>query len=429
MAPSIVNIFTRLNTAGRTLTREEITVAWLKIGWVPAQTDGKTAGQCLDELKSALGDRGFHLETDEIVRLISFVWSVEHRDGSLLDSKDLLKGEIVRSMAASVAIMWNRLKPRVELGADLVKERDLLENQESFNAVIVFLTWYRLVFDRFDALVGGISVIERDSLEKKLNLRASQFLDRWVFGSQWANVWGEGAVLNFQNFATDLSNFGLKLKKCAASILIDTVDDGISQLMGRISIRAGEHVSNAVVRDRRRVRAYYPLLWVWHRLDQTRWTHSSIPMRTGRRRVTNLEVDHTVADAWWGRLVNQAIDAKLAGFAGTDEERSLVAPDNFESKLDALSFINSLGNCSLLEKTFNVSKSDEPMWNFLEQVHEFKEGKIQRHDWEDALSLPETLTSPDKSNLEDIKNAIQARDGLIRKDLTDFIAGIKHRVD
>ena len=232
--------------------------------------------------------------------------------------------------------MWNRLKPRVELGADLVKERDLLENQESFNAVIVFLTWYRLVFDRFDALVGGISVIERDSLEKKLNLRASQFLDRWVFGSQWANVWGEGVVLNFQNFATDLSNFGLKLKKCAASILIDTVDDGISQLMGRISIRAGEHVSNAVVRDRRRVRAYYPLLWVWHRLDQTRWTHSSIPMRTGRRRVTNLEVDHTVADAWWGRLVNQAIDAKLAGFAGTDEERSLVAPDNFESKLDAL---------------------------------------------------------------------------------------------
>ena len=193
---------------------------------------------------------------------------------------------------------------------------------------------------------------------------------------------GEGAVLNFQNFATDLSNFGLNLKKCAASILIDTVDDGISQLMGRISIRAGEHVSNAVVRDRRRVRAYYPLLWVWHRLDQTRWTHSSIPMRTGRRRVTNLEVDHTVADAWWGRLVNQAIDAKLAGFAGTDEERSLVAPDNFESKLDALSFINSLGNCSLLEKTFNVSKSDEPMWNFLEQVHEFKEEKIQRHDWE-----------------------------------------------
>ncbi len=30
---AIVNIFTRLNTAGRTLTREEITFAWLKMGW------------------------------------------------------------------------------------------------------------------------------------------------------------------------------------------------------------------------------------------------------------------------------------------------------------------------------------------------------------------------------------------------------------
>ena len=29
---AIVNIFTRLNTAGRTLTREEITLAWLKVG-------------------------------------------------------------------------------------------------------------------------------------------------------------------------------------------------------------------------------------------------------------------------------------------------------------------------------------------------------------------------------------------------------------
>jgi len=86
---AIVNIFTRLNTAGRTLTREEITLAWLKVGWDPAVTDAKTAGQCLDDLKSALGDQGFHLETDEIVRLISFVWAVEHHSGSLLDSKDL----------------------------------------------------------------------------------------------------------------------------------------------------------------------------------------------------------------------------------------------------------------------------------------------------------------------------------------------------
>jgi hypothetical protein len=426
---AIVNIFTRLNTAGRTLTREEITLAWLKVGWVPAQTDGKTAGQCLEELKSALGDCGFHLETDEIVRLISFIWSVEYRNGSLLDSKDLLKGEIVRSMAASVASAWNQLKPRLERGSDLINERDLLENQGSFNAIIVFLTWYRLIFDRFDAISSGLQVVERDDLEKKLNIRAAQFLDRWLFGSQWANVWGDGAVLNFQNFATDLNSFYMKLKNCLPIGLIATVDDGISQLMERVSVKAIEQVNNIVVRDRRRVHAYHPLLWVWHRLDEARWKHSSVPMRTGRKRTGKLEVDHTVADAWWGRLVNKEIETKLACFIGTDEEKALVAPDDFESRYEALAFINLLGNCSLLDKSFNISKSDESMWKFLQEVHEFREKKIMRHDWETALSLTETLTAPEGAALVDIKKAIQTRDALIRKELTDFIAGTKWRVD
>ena len=38
---AIVNIFTRLNTAGRTLTREEITLAWLKVGWEPDATGAR----------------------------------------------------------------------------------------------------------------------------------------------------------------------------------------------------------------------------------------------------------------------------------------------------------------------------------------------------------------------------------------------------
>lgn len=426
---AIVNIFTRLNTAGRTLTREEITLAWLKVGWVPAKTDGKAAGQCLEDLKSSLGDRGFHLETDEIVRLISFVWSVLHRSGSLLDSKDLLKGEIVRSMAASVATMWNQLKPRLELGADLIKDRDLLENQGSFNATIVFLTWYHMVFDHFEAIAGTMKVLERDSLEKSLKLSASRFLDRWVFGSQWANVWGDRAVLNFQNFAMDLSDFNEKLKECSANNFITTVDRAIDQLMGRVSSKASEQINNTVVRDRRRVHAYYSLLWVWHRLNAKRWEHSSVPMRTGRKRITKLEVDHTVADALWHRLVEQEIVAKQATFTGTDEERSLVAPDDFESRHDALSFINLLGNCCLLDKSFNVSKSDTPMWKFLQEVHEFKEHRIKREEWEAALSLSQTLTEPTGSTVAEIKGVVQARDALIRKDLIDFIAGNKHRMD
>lgn len=426
---AIVNIFTRLNTAGRTLTREEITLAWLKVGWLPEYADNKTAGQCLEELRTALGDRGFHLETDEIVRLISFVWAVECRDGTLLDSKDLLKGEIVRSMAATVAATWLKLRPRVENCADLIKERDLLENQGSFNAIIVYLTWYRLVFDRFDAVSGNVSVIERDSIEKQLNQRAAQFLDRWIFGSQWANVWGDGAVVNFQNFATELNSIFGKLKTAQAPGLIAATDDSINQMMARVSTKAVEQINNVLVRDRRRVHAYHPFLWVWHRLEEDRWKNSSIQMRTGRKRTSKLEVDHTVADAWWARSVEQQIQVKLAAFVGTDEEKARIAPDDFESRYDAIAFINMLGNCSLLDKSFNISKSDEPMRHFLQQVHEFKDGKVKIADWENALALPTELTSPEKSTFAEIKKAIQNRDALIRKDLVDFIGGKIFRSD
>ena len=200
-------------------------------------------------------------------------------------------------------------------------------------------------------------------------------------------------------------------------------------MMVRVSLNATEQINITAVRDRRRVHAYYPYLWVWHRLNDARWKQSSIPMREKRKRTSKLEVDHTIADALWGRLVNQAIEKKTVDFVGSDEEKALLAPDEFESRVDAFAFINSIGNCSLLEKSFNISKLDKPMWTFLQNVHEFIEGKIQRSEWEEALSLSETFTDPENASLAVIKEAILARESLIRKELTEFIAGSKLRVD
>ena len=69
------------------------------------------------------------------------------------------------------------------------------------------------------------------------------------------------------------------------------------------------------------------------------------------------------------------------------------------------------------------------MRHFLQQVHEFKDGKVQMADWEAALALTPTLTLPDVSALANIKKEIQTRDALIRKDLIEFIGGQKQRVD
>ncbi len=254
-------------------------------------------------------------------------------------------------------------------------------------------------------------------------------MDRWIFGSEWAGVWGDAAAFNFQSFATELSSLHVALKNCSASSILDVVDQGILKLMDRVGNKAAQYVDNLIVRDRRRVHNYYQLLWAWHRLDEGRWKYSSLPMRTGRKRTSKLEVDHTIADAWWQRLINSKIEEKLSTFTGTDLEKLAVKPDEFDSRWDAYAFVNLLGNCSLLDKSFNISKSDQPMWSFLQEVHEFKQGKFVRQDWQAALSLNDTMTSPDGASLLDLKNAIQARDLLIRNELKEFIDGTKYRVD
>lgn len=90
---------------------------------------------------------------------------------------------------------------------------------------------------------------------------------------------------------------------------------------------------------------------------------------------------------------------------------------------------NKLGNCALLEKNFNISKSDKPLKSFLSQIHEVRERKIRIDAWCAALAIPQPLLDPDVSGVDDISDAIENRDTEMKADLTDFIRGLKVRVD
>lgn len=127
--------------------------------------------------------------------------------------------------------------------------------------------------------------------------------------------------------------------------------------------------------------------------------------------------------------MNKLVAAKQAGFEGPDEEKAKLAPDGFTSRYEASCFVNALGNCSLLDKSFNISKSDKPMWALLKDVHEFKQKRFVRTDWENALALNSQLTEPDGVPFDDLVKAISVRDAQIRSELTEFISGGKVRVD
>jgi hypothetical protein len=69
------------------------------------------------------------------------------------------------------------------------------------------------------------------------------------------------------------------------------------------------------------------------------------------------------------------------------------------------------------------------MWHFLEDVHEFKVGEIERSAWEAALLLSEDITEPDGHSLGELRSVLLVRDATIRKDLTEFVAGSRPRSD
>jgi len=177
--------------------------------------------------------------------------------------------------------------------------------------------------------------------------------------------------------------------------------------------------------SRERVSVYQTPLWVWHRLDEERWKMSEIPLRIGKSK-GSLDVDHAVTYAQWDRKV------------------SLELPTGIDTKAEALALVNMLGNCSLLEKSFNISRSDKTIRAFLEQVHEFKEGKVNLASWALALQLEnpmldgtiasdkqsQTLLPPGTEESSDgILQAIRKRDATIRAELVEFVKGTKTRKD
>ena len=311
-----------------------------------------------------------------------------------------------------------------------------MENSGSFNAIIVAWAWYYFARSWFDNL-AGLTEAQRDSYEKKLLVFYETFLDRWIFSTQWANVWASRAVNNFRTFAKSLHENLKTLKQ------LDDVDEEYKAVenaaialldLDIVKSFAENHVNNVLVWDRKRVSTYKTLLWIWHRLDTERWKASEVPMRTrtekGRLRVARQNVDHTVADAYWKRWVEKEIEqSEKHSIALPDGTVIRPGPGDFDTEKEALDFINTLGNCSFLEKSFNISKSDKTLWDFLQEVHEFKEGDIVRSDWERALSMKPEMVDPSAASFAKVVEAIQERDTSIRKDVIAFLRGEKHRKD
>src|SRR5581483_1027712 len=205
---AIVSIFTRLNTAGRNLTREEITFSWLKVNWDATLTDGRSAKQCFDELRNELRLRGLDVVLDDIVNAASFIWSARFNDGKLLANSDLLKGALIRRIAIDLSHTWSAVRDSILGVTDVVAERDFVFGPSgqyaSLNALAVLWTWSFLA--KHWLTTQALTVVGKDDFEKKCYSTLIERIDRWILCSTWTGRWSTSSSTAVSTYAKDLAD-------------------------------------------------------------------------------------------------------------------------------------------------------------------------------------------------------------------------------
>ena len=171
--------------------------------------------------------------------------------------------------------------------------------------------------------------------------------------------------------------------------------------------------------DRQQVRTYYTGLWIWNRLEQKRWEKAKLALRQESRRRNFLEVDHIVAwDLWRSKLDAVRVQLQSGGVNPDQPDIDELAPK-----------CNELGNCMLLEKNFNISKSNKPLAEFLEDAPEFKESELTIDEWASALDLEMAQVDCADTAVDALGDFFTTRSQKIRGDLEQFIRGTMPRID
>jgi hypothetical protein len=132
----------------------------------------------------------------------------------------------------------------------------------------------------------------------------------------------------------------------------------------------------------------------------------------------SIDVDHVVAVKLWESLPGSSPSSAVV----EDDEQAL-AEDDLSTKM------NALGNCCLLEKTFNIAKGAEPLEKFLGRVHEFMTGSLKVATWALDIGLDPELVNPMGKTVADVRTVVEQRTARMKAELKEYIAGTRKRAD
>jgi hypothetical protein len=422
---AIVNIFARLNTAGRALTPQEITLAWLKTGWREANGESVNRIDCaaaLEELLSDINDNednaGMQMSMDTLVDILSLFWIIVERNGNnknelMLSDKDLVNGAIMKNIGSSTFKYWPTIKDAILDCKEIFENRKLNECFiRSYYAFYIICGWRFISILSSRRNEGRIREIEC-KFDVQINNSFELFIDKWYFSTQLSDTWS-----NRDNYPAYVGHL-CKLHKTI--IACNDPNQAIELLSGNLTAWLEDLKQSSINRiiglrvyDRRGVIAYRNLLWLWNRLLKERWSEVKNPMKR-KSAAPKLEVDHAIPVKTWEDKV-EAEYPFTSSKDDTGQEVSFLINGTSYTRSSLLSEINVLGNCSLLLRSHNRSKGDEPFGDFLKDIYT----PAQIENLKSVLLLDDVFLSPDTVTIEQILINLQSRTQNIKNELIEF---------
>ena len=441
---AIVNIFTRLNTAGRQLTREEITYAWLKRGW--EGNDGfPTAPEFVEAVRNKFERWGF--EDDLVIRYLAHAWSVHENDGHVIRERELLDGNTIKPMTKFISSNVNVILQATEELVGDINTKGYPEIIDAPNAVLVAWVYYIVMEMALQNWRnrGRRSPADENEKNQIMCLVRAKFLPRWLVIPTWAGRWRSSTADFFSQLFGLMANTykTLNASDYNLNVVAESMEELGKKMCGIVKETAKEQIDINVT-DRNRVSAYRSRLIVWQRLTENRSNYRKLTFKSPTAKSIELQVDHVVPYAGWEDFIQEKInsneltlDSAIEIFmeSSSDEEKALFRQQQLGKDVKevvkklAMQFINHMGNCSILVQAYNKYKDKKELGDFLDAMSEFKVVKgaevpeVDRNQWCSDMKLSDEFVHPFTGghSVKDIVSAIRRRGAIICSELKGFI--------
>lgn len=306
----IVNMFTRLNTAGTPLTKEQILAARVNQVW-------DQFPERIRELQVKLSDARNRMDIgeDSIVTGFNVVLV------ALTGKEKIAEAYSQVRKNGKWEEYWSRFVDAFELIRRALEERHFRYPYEYRS---LYVLW-------FATALFCLQERNQDSQNDREDRVSGEFVDmlvKWLLLANWAKIWANKSGQSVHTYTVKLAQLHGQENICGVNELKHW-QEGLKQ-------KACDEIETLMASARGDVRQYYTFLLVWMRMTPER---AELLTKFRQDGAFALAVDHIIPASW--------------------------VKGNHE--------FNRIGNCWLLDSEANGQKSDEPFENFLEMYHADKD--------------------------------------------------------